>query len=189
MEDLFRGEFVRLTAEDPEVLAREEARWQRDSEFHRLANGGTPEMFSSRKIKEWLEKSLAGGFKPESHKFSIRSLADEKLIGFMGLWLDLIHADVWMGIGIGDREDWSKGYGTDAMKLCLRFAFRELGAHRISLALYEYNSRALRVYEKAGFRMEGRTRQDVSKEGQRYDSLWMSILREEWLQMQGVEKR
>lgn len=185
MKDLFRGELVRLTSEEPEVRAREEARWQLDSEFHRLASGGVPEMFSAKKIKEGIEKSLEGGFKPESHKFSIRSLADDKLIGFMGMWFDLIHADLWMGIGIGDREDWSKGYGTDAMKLCLQFAFRELGAHRVTLALYEYNPRALRVYEKAGFRIEGRTRHDVQKEGRYYDSIWMGILREEWLQVQG----
>ena len=188
MEDLFRGELVRLTAEDPEVLAREEMRWQRDSEFHRLVNGGTPEMFSSRKIKEWREKDLDGGLSPESYRFSIRSLADGKLLGALGLWLDLNHADAWLGIGIGDRADWGKGYGTDAMKICLRYAFHELGAHRISLALYAYNPRAWRVYEKAGFRIEGRTRQDVAKEGQRYDSIWMSILREEWLQMQGAEQ-
>lgn len=188
MKDLYRGELVRLTAEDPEVLAPEEMRWQRDSEFHRLANGGTPEMFSSKKIKEWLEKNLNEGFKPESHKFSVRSLADGKLIGYLGLWLDLTHADLWIGIGIGDRVDWSKGYGTDMMKLCLRLAFCELGAERVSLALYGYNTRALRAYEKVGFRIEGRTRQEVAKEGQRYDSIWMGMLREEWLQRQGVER-
>lgn len=188
MEDLFRGELVRLTAEEPEVLARAEMRWQRDSEYHRLTSGGVPEMFSSKKIKEGLEKNVENGFRLESYKFSIRSLTDEKVIGFLGLWLDLIQADLWMGIGIGDRADWGKGYGTDAMKVCLRYAFHELGAHRISLALYAYNPRAWRVYEKAGFRIEGHTRQDVAKEGQRYDSIWMSILREEWLQMQGAER-
>ena len=47
--------------------------------------------------------------------------------------------------------------------------------------------RALRSYEKAGFRMEGRTRQDLMREGKRYDSLWMGILREEWMQMQNGE--
>ena len=185
MDDLFRGEFIRLTMEEPEARARAEARWQRDSEYHRLTSGEAPEMFSSKKIKDGIEKSLEGGFKPESYKFSIRSLADEQLIGFMGLWFDLIHADLWMRLGIGDRADWSKGYGTDAMKVCLRYAFHELGAQRVSLTVYEYNPRALRVYEKVGFRVEGRSRQDVAKEGRRYDSIWMGLLREEWLQAQG----
>jgi RimJ/RimL family protein N-acetyltransferase len=48
----------------------------------------------------------------------------------------------------------------------------------------EYNPRALRSYEKCGFRLEGRTRKDVMREGRHTDTLWMGILREEWLQMQ-----
>jgi len=185
MKDLFRGELVRLTAEEPEFGARHEARWQRDSEFRRLADGDPVEMFSEKKIKGWAEKYAEDGFKPERHPFSIRALSDDKLIGFMGLWLDLIHAEAWVGIGIGEREYWSKGYGTDAMKLAVQFAFMELGLHRVSLGLFDYNPRALRAYEKAGFRLEGRTRKDLLREGQRTDSLWMGILREEWQLMQG----
>jgi RimJ/RimL family protein N-acetyltransferase len=47
--------------------------------------------------------------------------------------------------------------------------------------VFEYNPRALRSYEKCGFRLEGRTRKDLMREGKRYDSLWMGILRDEWL--------
>ena len=86
--------------------------------------------------------------------------------------------------GIGEREFWSKGYGTDMMKLCQQYVFAELGMERLSLGLHEYNPRALRSYEKCGFRLEGRTRQDVMREGRRTNTLWMGILREEWLQMQ-----
>lgn len=185
MKDLFRGDLVRLTSEEPEFRAKHEARWQRDTEFHRLADSDPAEMVSEKKIKDWAEKYAENGFKPERHPFSIRTLSDDKLIGFMGLWLDLIHAEAWVGIGIGEREYWSKGYGTDAMKLAVQFAFMELGLQRVSLGLFDYNPRALRAYEKAGFRLEGRTRQDMLREGKRTDSLWMGILRDEWLQMQG----
>jgi RimJ/RimL family protein N-acetyltransferase len=58
----------------------------------------------------------------------------------------------------------------------------------MSLGLFEYNSRALRSYEKAGFRLEGRTRKEVLREGKRYDALWMGILREEWLQQNGEDE-
>jgi RimJ/RimL family protein N-acetyltransferase len=185
MKDLFRGELVRLTAEEPEFRAKQEARWARDTEFHRLMDSDSAQLYSDKKVKEWIEKSVDEGFKPERYFFSIRALDDDQLIGFLGLWLNLIHREVWVGIGIGERNYWSKGYGTDAMKLCLQYAFMELGAQRVSLGLFEYNPRALRTYEKAGFRLEGRTRQDVAREGQRHDSLWMGVLREEWLQMQG----
>ena len=95
--------------------------------------------------------------------------------------MELIHSDAWVGIGIGERDFWSKGYGTDMMKVCLRYAFLELGMQRVALGLHAYNPRALRSYEKAGFQLEGRTRQDVLREGKRTDTLWMGILREEWL--------
>ncbi len=187
MKDLFRGELVRLTSEEPELRARHRVRWQQDSEFHRLADSDPAEMVSEKKIKEWIEKA-EDSFKPERYHFSIRALDSDKLIGFLGLWLDLIHSEVWVGIGIGERAYWGKGYGTDAMKLGVQYAFMELGVHRVSLGLHAYNPRAMRSYEKVGFRLEGRTRQDMLREGKRTDSFWMGILLDEWLQMQhGVQ--
>lgn len=184
MKDLFRGELVRLTSEEPEFLAKHEARWQRDSEFRRLANYSPADMVSEKKIKEWREQGMEGGFKPERYPFTIRALDGDKPIGFLGLWLELAHSEAWIGIGIGERDYWGKGYGTDAMKLALQYAFMELGAQRVSLGVFEYNARAMKSYEKAGFKFEGRTRMDNLREGKRSDSLWMGILREEWLQTQ-----
>ena len=184
MRNLFRGELVRITAEEPEARAKVEVHWQRDSEFHRLADSDPVMMASEKKLKEWFEKQIEGGLKPERYSFSVRTLDGDRNIGFFGLWVDLIHSEAWVGIGIGEREYWGRGYGTDMMKLCLQFAFTELNVHRVSLGLHSYNERALRSYEKAGFRLEGRTRKDIMREGNRTDSLWMGILREEWLQMQ-----
>ncbi len=185
MKDLFRGALVRFTAEDPETYAKQEVRWQRDSEFMRLAAPDPLSLSSEKKIKEDLEKRFEKGPQPERHLFSVRTLADDKLIGDLGLWVNLIHSEAWVGLGIGDRDFWSKGYGTDMMKIALRYAFLELGLQRVSLGLHEYNPRALRSYEKAGFRLEGRTRKDILREGKRTDTLWMGILRHEWLQQNG----
>lgn len=184
MKDLFRGELVRFTLEEPETRARAEVRWQRDSEFHRLADSDPAQLISEKKIKESFEKQIEDGFKPERYSFNVRTLAEDKFIGILGLWVDLIHSEAWVGLGIGERDFWSKGYGTDMMKLCMQYVFDELGLERLSLGLHEYNPRALKSYEKCGFRLEGRTRQDLMREGKHYDSLWMGILREEWLQMQ-----
>jgi RimJ/RimL family protein N-acetyltransferase len=183
MKDLFRGELVRFTLEEPETLAKARVRWQLDSEFNRLVEGGPSEMTSERKVKEWLEKQAEEGPQPERYPFSIRTLAGDKYIGFLGLWVNLVHSEAWVGLGIGERDFWGKGYGTDMMRLCLQFAFLELGVQRVSLGLHEYNPRALRSYEKCGFRLEGRTRKDVLREGRHTDTLWMGILREEWLHM------
>lgn len=87
-----------------------------------------------------------------------------------------------MGIGIGEREYWSKGYGTDAMNVILRFAFDELNLYRISLNVFEYNQRAIRSYEKVGFVVEGREREFLRRAGRRWDMIFMGLLREEWAQ-------
>lgn len=184
MKDLFRGELVRLTMEEPELRAKLEVTWQRDTEFHRLADADPAELNSEKKIRGWGEKFAEDGFKPERYPFSIRALADDKLIGFVGLWVNLIHSEAWVGIGIGERDYWGKGYGTDAMKLVVQYVFEELSLQRVSLGLHEYNARALKSYEKVGFRLEGRTRQDVLREGRYTDTLWMGVLRDEWLQKQ-----
>jgi RimJ/RimL family protein N-acetyltransferase len=190
MKELFHGELVRLTMEEPEAEAKAEVRWQRDSEFVRLADNDPIRLSSEKRIRDhFVERRLEKGFGPERYPFSVRTLADDRLIGFFGLWVDLIHSVAWVGIGIGERDFWGRGYGTDMMKVCLRYAFSELGVHRVSLGLHEYNPRALRSYEKAGFRMEGRTRKDVLREGRRTDTLWMGILREEWLALQNGENQ
>ena len=112
-------------------------------------------------------------------------MVDERIIG--GIGLDAIywtHRDAFVGIGIGDKEDWGKGYGTDAMRILLRYAFTELNLRRVTLDVFEYNPRGIRSYEKAGFVIEGRVREAVMREGRRWDMVYMGILREEWLKTQ-----
>ena len=60
--------------------------------------------------------------------------------------------DAFVGLGIGETEYWNKGYGTDVMNVLLRYAFMELNLLRVTLSVFEYNPRAIRSYEKAGFR-------------------------------------
>jgi RimJ/RimL family protein N-acetyltransferase len=184
MKDLFRGELVRFTREEPATIAKIEVHWTQDSELHRLLDGDPAQLFSEKKIKEWMEKNMEDGANPERYSFSVRTLAEDKYIGFLSLWIDLIHSEAWVGLGIGEREFWGKGYGSDMMKLCQQYVFTELGMERLSLGVHEYNPRAIRSYEKCGFRLEGRTRKDVLREGRHTDSIWMGILRAEWLQMQ-----
>jgi RimJ/RimL family protein N-acetyltransferase len=90
-----------------------------------------------------------------------------------------------LGIGILRREYWGRGYGSEAVSLMLRFGFTELNLRRISLSVFEYNTRAVRAYEKAGFQQEGRLRQALQRDGRRWDELFMGILREDWLRLHG----
>ena len=107
-------------------------------------------------------------------------LADDRLIGLADLTPIWPHSDGWLGIGLGEREYWGKGYGSDALRVLLRFAFTELNLQRVSLNAFEYNARAIRSYEKAGFRVEGRVREWMRRDGRRWDVIYMGLLREEW---------
>jgi RimJ/RimL family protein N-acetyltransferase len=181
--DLFVGQLVRLTAPNGEADAEIVARWSRDTEYHRLSDDHPAYPQSTKKAQEWLEHDSDGSF-----SFVIRTLNDDRLIGGIGLWIESwAHGEAWVGIGIGEREYWSNGFGTDAMRLVLRYAFSELNLRRVSLGVFADNSRAIRSYEKAGFQREGLLRGDCRRDGQRWDSVSMGILREEWLAMNHVQ--
>lgn len=180
--DLFRGPSVRLVRDDVEPTAKAWARWGRDTLFHRLMDGEPAMLFSEKARKEYMEKLED---EPGNFLFNIHTLADDRLIGF----IELVHVqwnngDAWVGMGIGERDAWSKGYGSEALGLVVRFAFEELNLHRVSLGVFAHNPRAIRAYEKVGFRIEGRARGTVSREGVRGDDFYMGILRREWLAQQ-----
>lgn len=87
-----------------------------------------------------------------------------------------------LGIFIGDKASWGKGYGTEVMRLLLEHGFMTLNLNRIYLRVYASNLRAIRAYEKAGFVHEGRMRQAEYRNGVFDDVLLMSVLRSEWLE-------
>lgn len=183
MNEMLKGKFVRLSAFDPEEMSKAMSRWNRNSEYYRLYNSSYRPMQSPKQAAKWMEEEI-GEMSPASYYFSIRTLEDDKLIGELGLdVVDWSGRDAFIGLGIGEPEHWSKGYGTDAMNVLLRYAFLELNLRRVTLTVFEYNPRAIRSYEKAGFRHEGRLRKALNREGRRWDSLYMGILREEWLEL------
>ena len=185
MKDILKGELVRLSALDADELSKAFTRWSRDSEFKRLLDSNAVRMNSEKVAQKWLEKEIDEQSVIQ-HWFSIRALADDKLLGDIDLFVaNWTGRDAFVGLGIGEREFWGKGYGTDVMRVILRYAFTEVNLNRVTLNVFEYNPRAIRSYEKAGFRHEGRVRQFLNKEGRRWDMLFMGILREEWMKQYG----
>lgn len=179
--DLLTGSLVYLAAVDPQTMAEALSRWGRDSEYWRLLASDPARLHSAKATREWLEKEMDNKRSP-FYMFSIRTLEDDSLVGEIGLdgvvWS---HSESFVGISLGERRNWGKGYGTDAMRILLRYAFTELNLQRVSLTVFEYNPRAIRSYEKVGFKVEGRVRQFLNRDGQRWDMIFMGILRNEWL--------
>lgn len=182
MKDIYKGDLVRISAMDSEEISKAFARWSQDSEFRRLLDSGVVRTSSVSGVKKWLEKELDE--QPiNQHWFSVRTVDDDRLLGDIDLYIYNWPArDAFVGLGIGEREFWGRGYGTDLMKLILRYGFTELNLDRVTLTVFEYNPRAIRAYEKVGFRHEGRIRKVLNKEGKRWDILHMGILREEWME-------
>ncbi|PWB73722.1 MAG: GNAT family N-acetyltransferase [Anaerolineales bacterium] len=187
MKDILKGELVRLSAMDMEEMSKAFSFWSRDTEFRRLLDSGAAHVSSQNAVKKWLEKGLDEQ-SINMHWFSIRKLDDDRLLGDIDLYVNNWPGrEAFVGLGIGEREFWGRGYGTDVMKVILRYGFTEVNLNRVTLVVFEYNPRAIRSYEKAGFRHEGRMRKVLNREGRRWDMLTMGILREEWMEQNGYK--
>ncbi len=84
------------------------------------------------------------------------------------------------GILIGEKECWGKGYGTETTRLMLDYGFTVLGLHNILLTVYSYNQRAIRAYQRAGFKEIGRRREARRLGGRFYDVVYMDCLGSEF---------
>lgn len=172
----FSGDLVRLCVVDIEKDTEAMARWNRNSEYQRLLDSGPGNLWSPKQARTWYEENIG-----EMHSFVIHTLGDERLIGMLDLsGFDWVAGSAWVGIGIGEPENWGKGYGTDAMRILLRYAFAGLNLHRVTLNVFGYNERAVRSYLKCGFKEEGRQRQLLNRDNHRWDLIYMGILKDEW---------
>lgn len=176
-ETLFRGRLVRLAApsrDDAETFAR----WSEDADYLRHLDTDIARPYSA---DAYLDRFQPGHEGPNAVVFHLRTLADDRLIGFVAL-----HSIEWnnqaglLSIGIGVPEYRGRGYGSDALRLALRYAFDELNLYRVGLDVISHNASAIRAYERAGFKHEGALRGAVLRDGRRHDRLYMGILREEW---------
>jgi len=124
----------------------------------------------------WYHHMISG----KDRAFAIETL-DGRLIGNIGIiGLDWRNRKTDLGIMIGEKDCWSRGFGTDAILLMLRYLFEELGLDRVGLYADVGNHRGIRCYEKCGFVREGVVRHYRFKDGQYIDSVLMSILSSDW---------
>jgi len=123
------------------------------------------------------EKEILGRLAKE-HNYSIIDIAANKVIGNCG-YMNLNHLDQTgeLGIFIGDKDYWNKGYGTEALSLLIDYGFQALNLHNIWLKVYSFNERAIKVYEKIGFKVIGRRREARLRGTERHDDIFMDILR------------
>jgi RimJ/RimL family protein N-acetyltransferase len=103
-------------------------------------------------------------------------VADEEVVGTCCLWgIDLHNRRAHLGIGLAE-EHRGRGLGTDATRVMLHYALVDRGLHRVQLEVLANNAAAIRCYEKAGFRQDGRMRESAWVRGEFVDEVYMSVL-------------
>jgi RimJ/RimL family protein N-acetyltransferase len=115
------------------------------------------------------------------HSYAIITTTDDRLIGNCGLIdIDHINRNCEIGIFIGDKDYWGKGYGSEAMRLLLGYAFDFLNMRSVMLKVFTFNKRGIAAYRKLGFKEIGRRRKALIREGSEHDVLYMDLLDEEF---------
>jgi len=126
------------------------------------------------------EKDILGRV-ASGHNYSIIDIATNELLGNCGfVSVDHLNQTAEVGIFIGNKDYWSKGYGSEALRLLMDFGFKALNLHNIGLTAYSFNKRAIKCYEKIGFRLMGKRRQALLRGKDRFDIIHMDILRSEF---------
>jgi len=117
----------------------------------------------------------------KDHNYGIIKNDNDELIGNCGFMeIDSLNQTGEVGIFIGNKNYWNKGYGTEALKLLLDYGFKALNLHNIQLRVFSFNTRAIKSYEKIGFRVFGKRRESLLRGKERYDIVYMDILYNEF---------
>ena len=180
IKNIYLGEKIRLQAQDPKEDAARMVTWQHDTEYARLLDSNPVRLWNTSQNTTWIEKRQKSDAFTDM-EFAICVLENEKIIGSCGLdGISWHNRTSWVGIGIGEREYWGKGYGTEAMQILARYAFKELGLYRLNLNVFAYNKRAIKSYEKVGYVIEGRTREAIHRDSKRWDVIFMGLIHKDF---------
>ncbi|MGZ4650005.1 MAG: GNAT family N-acetyltransferase [Kineosporiaceae bacterium] len=174
---VLEGDLVRLRELHETDLAQLDAWWREATVlvFSTDVVRPPPQGAAGELFRRWSANQDAA-----SAGFSIVSRDADTLLGYVGLFnINAKDRNAEANIFIGPPYQ-GQGYGSDAMRVLVRYGFLELGLHRIELGVFAYNERAVAAYTKAGFVVEGRRRDRVLHGGAFHDDLVMGILRPDW---------
>jgi RimJ/RimL family protein N-acetyltransferase len=130
----------------------------------------------------------ANGPNPKLMAFKMVDRANQAMVGYLELAaIDRVDRSATLArVLVGPEGARNHGLGYQAVRAALGIAFEQLDLHRVGLGVFDFNHRAIRCYEKAGFRHEGVLR-DARKVGSEYWSLcMMSILESEWMESESA---
>ena len=151
-------------------------KWSNDAELRKLTGEIAP--MSRAEAEKWYKELVADN---DRMWFVIVLKTVDRVIGEAGL---LRMCRPWrntdMTIIIGEKDEWRKGYGTEAGRLLLDYVFKRLGFHRVSIGVVGFNQTALKFWESLGFKKEGVHRDEYYYNNEYSDFIMMSILEDEY---------
>jgi RimJ/RimL family protein N-acetyltransferase len=172
------GNRIRLRGDERNDLPKF-VQWLNDPEVRRYLSMNLP--VSQAGEENWFETMLKRPPEEQPLAMEIKDGEGWKLIGNCGIFdINWRTRSAEVGLFIGDKSCWNKGYGTEVMRLLLSHSFGTLNLNRIFLRVDAENLGGIRAYEKAGFIHEARLRQADFRDGKYRDDLIMSVLRSEW---------
>ncbi len=179
-KELLRGDVVCLTRPSKEDIGHF-AKWSADMEYQRLLRRGMVYPGSLEEHEAWFAEMAKS---EADYPFAIRTLVEDRLVGMLvvkDIFWQARHCSFF--IGIGNPEMRGRGFGTDAIRTLLKYAFLEMNMNRIGLEVMSYNLPAIHSYQRVGFKLEGTLRAFAYRDGVYYDMHIMGILRSEWEQI------
>jgi len=173
------GGRVRLRATERDDVKKFHG-WVNDPEVTRYLSLYLP--MSTVDEENWFDAMTKHNQSEKTLVIEVRDGEGWKMIGNCGVFgINPVNRLGEIGIMLGEKDEWNKGYGTEAMLLLVRHCFDTLNLNRVYLQVYAENLRARRSYEKAGFVEEGRLRETAYRLGKYDDVIIMSVLRSEWI--------
>jgi RimJ/RimL family protein N-acetyltransferase len=172
------GNRIRLRGDERNDLPKF-VNWLNDPEVRRYLSMNLP--ISQAAEENWFENMLKLPPEEQSLGIEIEDGDGWELIGNCGIFdINWRSRSAEVGLFIGEKSRWNKGYGTEVMRVLLHHGFETLNLNRIFLRVDADNSGGIRAYEKASFIQEARLRQADFRDGKYRDELIMSVLRSDW---------
>ena len=159
--------------------AKDDYSWRTDLELAKL-DASNPIVMSYENFVKYSQEEIDNPTR-NSMRFGIDDACGKHIGNTMFYDINMLRGAAELGIMIGDRDYWSKGYGTDAVAIMLDYLFTTTDIRRVYLHTLVWNRRAQRAFGKAGFRAV----RNVKRNG--YDFILMEILRSDWEQIQPPE--
>lgn len=157
-------------------------KWQNDEEIMRLARSQPDHSISMEALTAELEKDLKGE-ETGIRRFAIQEKSSSRLIGWGSLTISRWakrYTTADLGLLIGEKEFWRKGYGTEVVSLLLKEAFEQLNLHRLGWWTYAENKGSISLAKKMGFKEEARLRETVFFDNQYHDTVVLGLLKNEY---------